>query len=243
MLKHLVQTLPQSTKLRLLSRWKRLKGHSAVVRHWVRNGHFVRALKVRQWSQQDRGFNLQIGGGRHSIAGWLNGDIIDGDIYLDATRKLPFRDGIVRAVFTEQFIEHITKRQAEFFLREAYRVLRPGGSIRIGTPDLERVFLTYLGENPLTDREEAITRLKSKHDRSIETPADFVNGVFRLWDHRYIYDETTLRLVLERSGFVGVVRRCFGESRFAELRNRERHADAEWMKDGYQLFMEARKQD
>jgi len=57
---------------------------------------------------------------------------------------LPFRDASFDAVYHSHVIEHLTPRDASAFLRECVRVLKPGGAIRVATPDLEAMARTYL---------------------------------------------------------------------------------------------------
>lgn len=62
---------------------------------------------------------------------------VDGDrvfTQLDISEPLPFADGSVDWVYAEHLIEHVTMPVAVGWLREARRVLRPGGVLRITTP-------------------------------------------------------------------------------------------------------------
>lgn len=52
----------------------------------------------------------------------------------DITRRLKWADNSVEAIFTEHVIEHINFFQAIGFFREAKRVLKPGGILRIVAP-------------------------------------------------------------------------------------------------------------
>jgi SAM-dependent methyltransferase len=45
----------------------------------------------------------------------------------DVTRGLPWKDETVEVIYASHFLEHLPRQQAEDFLREAYRVLIPGG--------------------------------------------------------------------------------------------------------------------
>jgi ubiquinone/menaquinone biosynthesis C-methylase UbiE len=57
----------------------------------------------------------------------LNTDLLWGSFYLDVSRPLPLPSATFTHAFGEHVIEHITERQGLQFLRELYRVLRPGG--------------------------------------------------------------------------------------------------------------------
>ena len=55
-------------------------------------------------------------------------------------------------------------------------------------------------------------------------PTLVVNNFFRNWDHRFLYDEATLRRSLEGAGFAGIARVALGESGDPELRGLEHEA-------------------
>ena len=74
-----------------------------------------RGIVSRFMTCADGAIKLQVGGGLHTLPGWLNGDLFNGDIYLDARRPLPLPDDSVRLIFAEQFIEHITLGDARKF--------------------------------------------------------------------------------------------------------------------------------
>jgi SAM-dependent methyltransferase len=55
----------------------------------------------------------------------------------DLTKPLPFADGSVDAVYSSHFFEHIYYSDAHAITRECYRVLKPGGILRLALPDGE----------------------------------------------------------------------------------------------------------
>ena len=84
---------------------------------------------------------LQLGASDKLLAGWLNTDIAPATrtvTYLDAARPFPLPTGAFDFIFCEHFIEHIERTDAANCLSEAFRCLRPGGVLRVATPNLER---------------------------------------------------------------------------------------------------------
>jgi predicted SAM-dependent methyltransferase len=213
------------------------KGRVRCFLHWLFRGHFARFLITRKYLAGQKN-NLQIGGGYHTIDGWLNGDLIAGDIYLDATKRLPFPDNTFNFLFAEQFIEHLSWKDGKLFFQECHRVLRPGGVIRLSTPDLERLIQVYYDENPYVTLAQAMERHRRKHNAVLSTACHFINDYFHLWGHKFIYDEETLLNELLKAGFVNIKRCRFGKSKYEDLAGRERHADREWLKDGWILILE-----
>jgi len=81
---------------------------------------------------------LQIGAGKNLLPGWLNTDYdpLPGAAYLDATTRYPFDADTFALVYSEHIIEHVPYSAGASMLRECFRVLKPGGVLRISTPDL-----------------------------------------------------------------------------------------------------------
>ena len=64
--------------------------------------------------------------------------------YRDVTRGLPYADASFHAVYARRILEHLTFEEAERFMSEVFRVLKPGGLCRIVVPDLEENSRYYL---------------------------------------------------------------------------------------------------
>src|SRR5438477_50522 len=82
------------------------------------------------------------GAGFNSLPGWLNTDLEPKSasvIYLDAAKPLPFAYSTFDYIFSEHVIEHIPYPQGLSMLKECFRVIKPGGTIRIATPNLEQI--------------------------------------------------------------------------------------------------------
>jgi predicted SAM-dependent methyltransferase len=91
--------------------------------------------------------NLACGGKLCRQPGWVNADHNPSSkdvVRVNLLRALPFANGSFDVVYHSQFIEHLPEGEAKAFLGECWRILKPGGVIRVVTPDLQNQALTYL---------------------------------------------------------------------------------------------------
>jgi predicted SAM-dependent methyltransferase len=169
---------------------------------------------------------LQIGAGPNNLPGWLNSDIepTREQIYLDATRPLPFPDGSLHYVYAEQLIEHISYDSTVRLLEECRRVLAPGGRVRLATPDLAQV-VRLMDAKKIPVQQKLMEYLIRQHGapRAATPECDTVNLFFRAWGHQFLYDAPSLRATLELAGFRSVTRHLLGESDDEHLRGVEMH--------------------
>jgi len=182
---------------------------------------FFEKIKIKKYLQNHAVKKLQIGCGGQLRDGWLNGNYESwrkGTIFLDASKPFPVDGGQFDFVFSEHMIEHIPHDQGMRMLRECYRILKPGGVIRISTPDLQFLFNLY-GERktPLAD-----AYLKWASGQLIgvlpSCEATFViNNFVRDWGHQFIYDEQTLRESLKSAGFSTIIKQQVNYSDHSEL--------------------------
>ena len=56
--------------------------------------------------------------------------------WANASKRIPADSGEVEVIYSSHMLEHMDRFEAALFLREAHRVLRPGGIIRIVVPDI-----------------------------------------------------------------------------------------------------------
>lgn len=89
---------------------------------------------------------LNIGCGKRFSPRWINIDLYRAPHVLrhDVRRPLPFPEGSFGAAYASHLLEHLDAEHGGRLLREAYRVLRPGGVARIVVPDLEYLCRGYL---------------------------------------------------------------------------------------------------
>jgi len=90
---------------------------------------------------------LDICGGAYPLGeGSINVDIkaIPGvDVVTDITRGLPFRSESVDEIASCGTLEHFSRSELETILREFFRVIKKGGLLKIGVPDLQRIINAY----------------------------------------------------------------------------------------------------
>lgn len=89
--------------------------------------------------------NLGCGGRFHPA--WTNVDFSPADPSVmahDLREGVPFPDAEFDVVYHSHVLEHFSRQAARPFLRECLRVLKPGGTLRVAVPDLERMAKTYL---------------------------------------------------------------------------------------------------
>ncbi len=90
---------------------------------------------------------LNLGCGGHYHPDWINMDISPSNpdvINCDLSRGIPMDNDSVDVVYHSHVIEHFRKDDATRFMNECHRVLKPGGILRVATPDLEQICRTYL---------------------------------------------------------------------------------------------------
>jgi predicted SAM-dependent methyltransferase len=169
------------------------------------------ALLAGYFSAHQGARKLHIGCGGNQVRGWLNTDYLPGSrnvFHLDATRTFPFADGQFDYVFSEHMIEHVSYARGMTMLEECRRVLKPGGKIRISTPDLAFLVGLYSGARSATQRAYVSWACDELPEVvPADNPAFVVNNFVRNWGHTFIYDETTLRAALIEAGLTDI-RRC-----------------------------------
>jgi predicted SAM-dependent methyltransferase len=139
--------------------------------------------------------------------GWLNCDILDltefassqaySFIHMDATKPFPWKDEAVDLVFTSHLIEHFTRDEGRGFLKECYRVMKPGGVIRISVPNTRLITKDYLEGN--------ITEYRYVNV-GVERATDDAEAYYELLlrNHKTVYDEASLSKMLQEIGFKNV---------------------------------------
>jgi len=73
---------------------------------------------------------------------------IDLEWDLQLLQEMPVSDASAEIVYTRYTLEHVNDAAVSNFLKEAYRVLKPGGLLRVIVPDIEVYFAAYQEKDP-----------------------------------------------------------------------------------------------
>lgn len=172
-------------------------------------------------------WKLQLGAGTNMLDGWFNTDVAPSSediLFLDSTQRFPFDDGTFQYVFSEHHIEHLSYYEGLFTLKECYRVLEPGGVLRIATPSLEALIgLHTPNPDPLQQRYIRFITDTFFPGTLVYNAAFVINNAFRNWGHQFLYDHATLQGAMGEVGFVDIVPAPPGESAHEQLRGLEKH--------------------
>jgi predicted SAM-dependent methyltransferase len=159
-------------------------------------------------------------GKREGMEGWVSADLIDrsADLRLDASRRSPFSDNSVAAVYSSHLMEHMDIRKIRYFLKECLRILKPGGSFSVAVPNAGIYIEAYsrsLDLDPFYLR-YGLTGL------TYSSKIDYVNHIAYMGGaHRHMFDEKALTGILEDAGFKGVKIRGFIPGLDVEARKTE----------------------
>jgi SAM-dependent methyltransferase len=148
-------------------------------------------------------------------------------------RDLPMKgvvDNTYDGVYSEHFIEHLTKPEGVAFLMEMKRVLKPGGTIRTVWPPREFAD-KLLSDEPLTPDEEFFCAAYHKFYvvQHGFCPKEYLNESIRvqcarglLWqngEHLYVWGKEELIETLKDLGFIMTRSHKYQESRVADFKN------------------------
>ena len=185
----------------------------------VFRGYFLRRRIRRQLSMVGPGGELRLilGGHWAEQAGWL----VLTEAELDITKKLDIPDNSVDVIFMEHVIEHVSFMDGVNFVREARRVLKPGGVLRLVFPALERVLGSrfdsgfgaeyFAALRPSMAAEEESFRSLG-FDGLAQFPREFfLNAIFTGYGHKFIWSAAMMAKVMSAAGFGSASVRAIGQ--------------------------------
>ena len=133
--------------------------------------------------------------------------------YANVVRHIPEPDHSVDALYTSHMVEHLDLDEAQRFLREARRVLVPGGIIRVAVPNVRYHVDRYVADG---DADGLLARLfltRSRPKTWREKAAYLLVGDRQ---HQWMYDGASLCRLLALGGFEAAQEMPAGTTRIAD---------------------------
>ncbi len=145
---------------------------------------------------------VHLGCGSVNIPGFINIDIdnLPHIKYQVDIRDLDvFSDNSVDLIYSSHSLEYFDRSEVKLVLREWWRVLRPGGTLRVAVPDFEAIVKIYLSSGDL-DSQGILGPLYGRWPYKKE------KGEIDTMYHKTTYDYNSLKKVLKNAGFKNIRR-------------------------------------
>lgn len=147
---------------------------------------------------------LHLGCGRKFIEGYIHVDLLEYDHidYQCPVDDLSFAESnSASLIYACHVLEHFGRQEIDGVLVEWFRVLKPGGILRVAVPDFAAVAVEYMENQSIED----VTGLVCGGQKD---QYDF---------HKVIFDETYLAKKLQDAGFSHVERYDWRDTEHAEM--------------------------
>ncbi|MGZ0077055.1 class I SAM-dependent methyltransferase [Methylomonas sp. YC3] len=191
--------------------WRDLRNNINLWIQFLKN--FRRRLISRGKLKKASGNQLLINFGCGNLAkeNWINIDMTDsqGVYFHDLRNLIPLNNQCAKHIHCEHFLEHLEYSYAKKLLRECYRLLENGATLRLIVPDAEKYLKAYC-----FDDKEFFEQLKNLggSPKPYNTKMEIINQMFRMDDdHKFAWDFETLKLALSEAGFTQINRSEIGD--------------------------------
>lgn len=182
---------------------------------------FYRDLRSKhKWSnlKSQQKILLELGSGaKKGVNGWTTVDLHGADICYDLGKGIPLPEESVDRIYTSHMLEHIPYKNLVLFIRECYRVLKPGGELSVCVPNAGHYISAYVEKRQFreigTGYAPAIIDTGSYIDQ--------VNYIAYMGRHHYMFDEDNLINTLKTAPFNSVTLRKFDTDIDLESRDYE----------------------
>ncbi len=191
----------------------------SIIQEWLVNRPVLSAAATRahdglRWFRwrvtrptypRDRPLRLHLGCGDIDVPGFVNVDARPGPNVHHVMRiedLSGFATGSAELVYASHCLEHVSHHKVAAVLAEWFRVLRPGGLVRISVPDFDLLCVIYAASGHRI--ESIIQPLMGGQNH----PANF---------HYTCFTESSLRECLAAAGFVDVKRWQHGDGPYRSL--------------------------
>ncbi len=158
---------------------------------------------------------LNLGCGDKIHEHWTNVDFharVPGVVTHDLGKGIPYDNGYADVIYHSHLLEHFSKSEAPKFLNECFRVLKPGGILRVAVPDLETITREYLInlEGALNGDAESAKKYEwimlELYDQTVRNHSGGEMLKYWLQDPMPVEDYVVERLGMEAMKFISALR-------------------------------------
>lgn len=172
---------------------------------------------------------LHVGSGTVVLKDWINMDLKEHSnnscVKHDVRTRFPYEENTVNFIFSEHFIEHLTFDEGIFYLKEAYRILKPKGVIRTSTFDIDIIIINIHPDRDPVEWQKYkdslyngafshMTRAEMINDAAYNNPT--YND-----PHKHLYNIEELVKILKFAGFSNFNFPKIRENSYFELKDLE----------------------
>ena len=134
-------------------------------------------------------------------------------LWANATKRIPEKSASVDVVYSSHMIEHIEKEDVEIFFKEARRILKSGGTMRIAVPNIKYHVENYLKDGD-ADKFIEGTHLTRNRPKTIISKIKYL--IIGDRNHQWMYDGNSLCQLLSSAGFQEPIVMESGSTNIAE---------------------------
>jgi len=155
---------------------------------------------------------------------------------LDLTKRLPYPDGSVAAVYSSHTLEHFYHNEATDLLFECRRVLQPGGVLRLALPNAQEIARQLLEAGPETAAAAGLTFTVRLHMAPLTKPTrkQQLVGKFASAPHRWQPTPALIVDMLSKAGFSDVTQFGYLVGSLPDLKDVEHRPESLFV-EGYVL--------
>ena len=152
----------------------------------------------------------------------------------DVRKPLPFPNNSAQVIYASHLLDCLYLSETKRLLKECFRVLKPGGVLRVVVEDIRPILQEYLNGQPSASLSGELTRLRPADRlmarllcRNPEPPrGGFLYELYRrvadFQTRKWAYDADSLKSHLKKTGFGDVSQRKFLDSRIPKIEEVEK---------------------
>ncbi|MBL6934958.1 MAG: methyltransferase [Alphaproteobacteria bacterium] len=161
----------------------------------------LNGVVYRHFRQPRAPLKAHLGPGKTKyIPGWLNVDanILTAriDLWANILDPLPFRNDSLACVYSYHVIEHLPDARLPTHFRDLFRVVQPGGGIRVGGPHGGNAMAKYMEGDP--------EWFPDFPDKRASLGGRLANFILCRGEHLSVLTESYLRELAEAAGFAEI---------------------------------------